>query len=210
MGKSPQTAAAQEAEQEQMRLAGLAYPLGFEAMKGEQAGISAMQGMGGETPAMREAFGGSRAGLLDAASLGGRDALKRGLTEERGATQAGNVGATLASPSEMGTSIARALYGSRIAEASGAIEERDKMLGFSAGQSQTAGSGALGAFGNTLQNIPLMQNFNSTSANLLGALNLGTSLYGAGTQAGLFSGGNFSGAGWATPSAGIPDMGGVY
>lgn len=202
MGKSPQTTAAEQEQTQLERLASRAYPLGFEAIRGEQAGISTMMGVGGEPTALREAFGGSRAGLLDASVIGQDDALRRERAENRGAAQSGNLAATLGSPADAGTAIARALYGSRITEGMGAIEERDKLLGMSLGQSQTTGSGSLAAFGNELRNIPMMQNYNSSYANVLGALNLGASIYGAGSQAGWFSSSPSGAAGYGNPFAG--------
>jgi len=202
MGTSPQQQAAEQSETELTRLAANAYPLGFSAIRGEQSGIAALQAQGGEPSALREAFGGARAGLLDAAVESSADSLKRERQGTKGAALGGNIGASMATPTDMGATLARSLYGSRITEATGALEEQDKLLGMSLGQSQVAGSGSLSAFGNALGNIPLMQNYNSTYGNVVGALNLGASLYGAGQQAGLFSGNPGAAAGYGNPFAG--------
>ncbi len=214
MGQSEQTIAAEQAQSQDLINAARAYQAGFGGMSQERQAIQEMQAMGGEPSALRAAFGGTRAGLLDAATMAQADALRRGRQDVAPAMQGGNVGASLASPADMGAGIARALYGSRITEATSALEEQNKLLGFSVGQAQGAGSGALTAYGNELGNIPLMKNYNSTYANLMGALNLGTSLYGAGQQAGWFGGGNAGllaglGAGQTNPAS-IPFGGGSF
>ena len=101
-------------------------------------------------------------------------------------------------PELLGSSMAKALYGPRVSEAAGSIDQTNKLLGASLGMAGQTGSGALAATGNELQNIGKMQPYNSNYAAILGALNLGGSLYGAGA----FGQGNYSGAGWANPAGG--------
>ena len=75
------------------------------------------------------------------------------------------------------------------------------MFGMGLGQAQQAGSGAISAMGSQLGAIPTMQQYNTSYANVLGALNLGASLYGGLNQAGVF--GSSTGLGGLGPG-GVP------
>ncbi len=214
MGGSPSQQWAEEFEKQAIAREAQAYSIGIPALQNQYQAIGAMQGMGGEPLALQQAYGGARAGLADAAALASRDALQRQLQGNAPAAAGGNIGASLATPADMGTGIARALYGSRITEATGALEEQQKLFGEALGQAQTAGSGMTSAMGAQLGAIPTMQQYNTSYANVLGALNLGASLYGAGQQAGWFGGGNTGllaglGAGQTNPAS-IPFGGGSF
>lgn len=203
MGGAPSQLAAQSAENQAMYRARQSYSVGMPGLAEQKSGIDWMQQQGGEPRALQQAFGGARAGMLDAATLAGKDSLARTQQENRGASIGGNIGAGLATPSDMGSSIARAMYGSRLTEAMGSIEEQNKMMGMQLGQTQTSGSGALSALGSQLTAIPTMQNYNSSYANVLGALNLGASVYGGLNQAGAFAGNQPTGAaGYGNPFMG--------
>ena len=183
MGSTGAQDALQASTAENKRLLERSYGLALPTL-GREYGLIQGALSQGEPDYLKSAYAATRGSERESMAQGGIGRLGASQGQKRGALAAGNVGAV--SPQMLGGQMAEALYGSRVQEASGNLEQMNKLLGFGLGQSQQAGSAALGATGTELQNIQGMRNYNPTYANILGALNLGGSIYGAGSQAGLF------------------------
>src|SRR6185369_16039919 len=156
-----------------------AYGLAFPAIKTEYGALNQALASGGEPGFIQQAYEGARGGIRTGAAQQGERALQANLAQKKGAVGAGNVGATMP-PEALGSAMAQALYGPRVSEATGQIDQLNKLYGMGIGQAQQTGSGALTATGNELANIGMMRPYNAGYARILRALNLGGSLYGAG------------------------------
>ncbi len=175
---SPGQGELQQATSDTERLMGRAYGIAIPAMRTEYGAINQALALGGEPDYLKGAYAEERTGLLDRASSGeAADIAKMGRATE-GATYGGNVGASL-SPLAVGRSLADVLYGSRVNEAAGKVEEINKLYGLGVGQAAQAGSAAAGAESARAGYATMMPQYNSTYANILGALNLGSTIYGA-------------------------------
>ena len=205
---SPQSEAALQAAAQTRRLQEGAYGLAFPALSKEYGVLNQALATGGEPEFIRSAYEGARGGIRAGAARQGEMALQANLAQNKGSLLGGNVG-VVAPPDQLGTAMARALYGPRVSEASGQIEQLNKLYGMGIGQAQQTGSGALTATGNELANIGMMQPYNSTYATILGALNLGSSIYGAygqGARANPYASIN-AGQGWNV--GGLSGIGGT-
>lgn len=131
---------------------------------------------------------------MEGAALSQEAQRRDEMQSRRGAVGGGNFSASI-SPSDAGSKLAQALYGTRVQEATGKIEEQDKLMGMALGQTQQTGSAAMAATGTELQNIGFMQPYNTKYANVLGALNVAGSVYGSGKSAGWFGGAGVSSGG---------------
>lgn len=132
---------------------------------------------GGEPGYLKQAFTGARGAATEGILKGSADKMRQDAAGKKYAIQSGNVG--LVSPQALGSDLAKALYGTRVSEAAGQIEQMDKLMGASLGQSQQTGSAALGATENQLRDIGMMRNYNQGYAGILAALNAGGAIYGA-------------------------------
>jgi hypothetical protein len=197
---SPQQQQIEQAEQETERLSKRAYSIALPGLGEEFSSIRAALA-NPESDSMKAAFGSARTSLMDASTTADRATLGKERERYRGAAAGGNVSAATATPEQMGTSMARSLYGSRITEAGAALGERDKMFAMLTGQGAAAGSGSLTAFGNELQNTQTMQPYNSAYSNVLGAINAAGTAYGALDQSGAFTS-RYGAVGYSDPSGG--------
>ncbi len=186
MGKSPQRIAIENAAAQTKELGNQAYGIALPTIGSEYSKLNQAMGEGGQPQFISDAYNQARGGILEGSALSQEAARKDQMGARRGAVGGGNFSASI-SPSDAGARLAQALYGTRVQQASGAIEQQDKLMQMALGQSAQTGSGALQATGNELQNIGYMQPYNSTYANVLGALNTAGTVYGAGKQAGWFS-----------------------
>lgn len=173
-GNSPQQDALIEVNRQSAARLGQAYNIAVPSLQTEYGALNAALAQGGEPDYLKKAYEEVRGGEREGLALGGIAPLKASLAKAKGS---GEVGAGI-TPQMLGGSMASALYGSRAQEAMGSIEQMNKLYGASLGQAQQTGSGALAATGNQLANISGMRNYNSTYAGILGALNLGGSIYG--------------------------------
>ncbi len=178
---SPQGEAFTQAAGQARRVSQEAYGMALPALQSEYGSLNEALASGGEPDYMRKAQAGARAATTEGLAHNEIAAL-RASQAGKSPLMATNPG--LANPQVFGTKLAQALYGPRVSEATGQIEQLDKLMGASIGQSQTTGSGALQATGTELRDIGMMRNYNMPYAATLAALNLGGSIYGAGQQAG--------------------------
>jgi len=176
---SPQQDAFIEAAATARTLKERSYGIALPALATEYGSLNQALAQGGEPGYVKDAYQAARGGTMEDSALRQKAALGASQRGRSGIVGGGNVGATI-SPQALGSDMAQALYGTRVQEAAGNISQVNKLMGIGLGQTQQAGSGALAATENQLQNISGMQNYNSTYAGILGALNLGGSLYGAG------------------------------
>ena len=91
-------------------------------------------------------------------------------------------------PADIGAQLANALYGSKFQEGQGNLEQQFNLISMGLGGAGTAGNAALNASGQELGAIRYLPNYNQTYANVTGAAALGAGLYGAGQQAGWWTG----------------------
>lgn len=187
-----QSTAATALQKNTSNLSRAGYSMGADALK-RQVGILNTAMDQGEPGYVRDAYTSSRALLSDANAGAEQGDLTAMLMGRRGASQGGNLGAQVGSPQAYGSRLAQAMFSNRIDEAQGNVEQMDKLMGFSLGLGSQAGSSSMAATGNALGAIPYMKNYNSTYANVLGALNAAGSIYGAGKSAGWFGGGGGGG-----------------
>ena len=185
-GASPKTIAAREAFNTAGNLEARAYDIAVPSVKkrGDFLRDALSQG---EFGFLGEALNASRASVGDLAATQQRSALAETRGGARDAAGGGNFGAQQLDPIGYGAKLAESMYSSRINQALTNVEQMDKTLGFMTGVGQEAGSAGLQAFANQFAGMEHMQNYNSTYANVLGALNAGGALYGAGRQAGWFN-----------------------
>ena len=177
---SEQSGAATGASRAQSALAKQAYGVAIPAMKDQYSLLNAAMAQGGEPEFMRAAFDQQRTGVSEG-MIDQQQGQARGVASQMGgAAQGGNLMAAL-SPAMGGggAQIAQQLYGSRVNEAMGQIEQMNKLRGMAMGQSVQAGSGSIAAGGAQLQGISGMPAYNQTLALALGAANLGMTGYGA-------------------------------
>lgn len=180
MSGSDQQQAYVEAERANKSRMQQAYGIALPALGTEYGALNQALQTAGEPGYIKSAYGAARGGAREDLALAGNEALKASYAKQRGTTQGGaNLNPTL-----LGSQMAQALYGPRVQEAAGQLEQMNKLFGASIGQAQQTGSGALAATGNELANIGNMRNYNATYANVLGALNAGASIYGAYGQQG--------------------------
>lgn len=182
MGGNPAADAAEQASGMSGALARRAYGIGIPALKRQKAilGDAASQG---EFGYLRDAFGASRALMGDAAASGQAGEAQAARLHNHAAEGGGNFSAAI-NPAGYGAKLANAMFSSRITEATGNVEQMDKTLGFQIGLGQDAGSASMQALGNQIGAIPYMKNYNSTYANVLGAMNAAGAIYG-GVQSGF-------------------------
>jgi hypothetical protein len=196
---SPQGEQALEAATMARQTSQRAYGIALPALGSEYSALNAALAQGGEPDYVKAAYGEARGGIREGAAMNEASALR--------AAQAGRKGSAGASapvlpPELLGSSMAKALYGPRVSEAAGSIEQTNKLLGASLGQSSQTGSGALRETGVELQNIGMMRNYNQGYAAILAALNAGGSIYGAAGQrtdpyaAAIAPGGTSGSFGW--------------
>jgi hypothetical protein len=184
---SPKSSAIKQANLQTQRLANEGYGLALPAIREQYKDLNTAMQSGGEPGFVSEAYKGARGGILEGAALSQQaqrnDQVRQGQRARAGGSFTASIG-----PEMAGSKLAQALYGTRVTQAAGKIEEQDKLMGMALGQSGQTGSAAMQATGTQLNNIGYMQPYNSTYANVLGALNTAGSIYGAGKQQGWFSG----------------------
>ena len=185
---SPQSGAIKQANLQTQRLANEGYGIAMPAIKEQYKDLNTAMQSGGEPGFVTDAYRSARGGVMEGTALSQQaqrgDQVRQGQRARAGGSFTASIG-----PDMAGSKLAQALYGSRVTQAAGKIEEQDKLMGMALGQASQTGSGAMQAMGTQLQNIGYMQPYNSTYANVLGALNAAGSVYGAGKQQGWFSGG---------------------
>lgn len=200
MGNTQQQQAYQQVNAESSRVLGSAYGLAIPAEKARQGYLNEALSTGGEPDYMKSAFGEQRTGLIEGGIDQQRLATQQGRTASEGAALGGNLQAGTTAGMQLGSKMADALYGSRMNEALGGLDQTNKLYTSMIGQSVQTGDAAYGAAGSQLANIGNMANYNKTYANVVGALNVGGSIYGAGSQAGWFN---------STPGMGSQSTGGT-
>lgn len=188
---SPQGEQAIEAANMARQTSQRAYEIALPALQTEYGALNQALASGGLPDYVKAAYGEARTGIGEGEAQSEIAAL-RGAQRGRSGTL-GASGPNLP-PELLGSSMAKALYGPRVSEAAGSIEQTNKLLGASLGQAQQVGSGALAATGTELRNIGIMRNYNQGYAGILAALNAGASIYGAAGQ----SGAGYGQAGWTS------------
>ena len=180
---SPQGEQALEAANTARRTSQRAYEIALPALSSEYQALNSALQSGGLPDYVKAAYGEARTGIGEGEAQSEIAALRAAQGQNRG--RLGASGPNLP-PELLGSSMAKALYGPRVSEAAGSIEQTNKLLGASLGQAQQVGSGALAATGTELRNIGMMRNYNQGYAGILAALNAGGSIYGAlGQNAGV-------------------------
>lgn len=174
---SPQTDAFTEAVNQTKALQQKAYGIALPALSKEYSVLNQALAQGGEPDYLKSAFTGARGAATEGILKGSADRMRADAAGKKYAIASGNVG--LVTPQALGSELAKALYGTRVSEAAGQVEQMDKLMGMSLGQSQQTGSAALGATGNELADIGMMRNYNQGYAGILAALNAGGTIYGA-------------------------------
>lgn len=204
---SPQTDAALEAAATSRRLASQAYGIGIPAMQTEAGALGQALSMGAEPGYLQSAYTGARGMAREGAAEAGTASLQASQAQKKGYLEGGAVGMA-APPADIGAQLAQALYGPRVQEAAGQLGQLDKLFGFGLGQAQQTGSGALAATENQLRDIGMMRPYNMGYAGILGALNLGGSIYGTFGQQGANPYGPINaGQGWNV--GGLSGIGGT-
>jgi len=178
MGNTQQQQQYQAIQADAARVLGQAYGLALPTMAGQYASIHEALGQGGEPDYVKQAYGGQRAGLMEGAMEQGRVGALQARQGAQGAALGGNLQAATLSGEQMGSRMADVLYGSRVSEAMGGLEQTNKLYQSLLGQSVQAGSASMAAAGTALGNVQNMPAYNKTYANILGALNVGGSIYG--------------------------------
>jgi hypothetical protein len=132
---------------------------------------------GGEPGYLARAFEGQRTGLAEGALGQEMGATRGALAASQGAAQGGNLGATV-SPSDIGKQLANAMWGSRVQEGLGRVDQMNNLIAMALGQTGRTGSAATNAAGQQLQAISMMPNYNPTYATILGLGNVAGAGYG--------------------------------
>src|ERR1700688_1461188 len=124
-GSSPEQEMLLTAEQQDAARMGQAYGIAIPALKTEYASLNAAMGTGGEPGYIKQAYAASRGAEREGSALGDVGALRASQAQRKGAVGGGNVGAI--SPAMLGSSMAGALYGNRVQEAAGSLEQMNKL-----------------------------------------------------------------------------------
>lgn len=170
--------AATQAVRTQGNLAKYMYSLALPAMKDQFGYINQSLKEGGEPGYVRDAYELQRTAITDALSRQGQAARSGALAQSGQAVRGGNVTAGL-TPEGMGAKIADQVYASQLNQGLGKIEQMNKLMQLSMGQTVQAGSASIGAGQAQLQGIAGMNPYNSTYAGVLAAANLAGTGYGA-------------------------------
>jgi len=172
-----QNAASEQALQANQQLAQNYYGVATGALGDRQNSINAGLAQG-ESPLISSAFTAQRAGLTNTMA-GNAQTQKQGQLEgSKKALSGGNEFANL-TPSDIGSQLANALYGSKFAEGQADIGQKMSLMNMAMGGAGSAGNAGLGAAQNQLGAIRYLPNYNTTYANVLGAAAGAGSVYGA-------------------------------
>ena len=141
----------------------------------------------GEPGFLKSAFEGQRTGLTEGLAGAGGAQQAAQMRGSKAALSGGNQFSAL-HPADIGAQLANALYGSKFQEGQSNLDQQFNLMSMGLGGAGTSGSGALTAAGNQLSAIGYLPNYNQTYANIMGGAAGLASIYGAGKQAGWFSG----------------------
>lgn len=170
---SDQSSAFAGAARTQGQMATQAYDIAVPALQAQSGYIRDALAQGGEPEYLQKAYAGQRTGLLEGLATQQHQRSLQGPENRQG-----DLASSLRSPQMVGADIANAMYSSRVNESLGKIEQVHNLQRMALGQAGQTGSGALTAGGLQLQAIQGLPDYNSTYANVLGAVNLGGSIYG--------------------------------
>jgi hypothetical protein len=188
---SPQSSSAEAAQGMAERMAQQGYGVGMPALQNQLSMINQGIAQGGQPGYVADAYNLQRTGLIEGAGqqqVAGMGQMARG---NEAAVAGGGGLANILNPGAYGAQLAQLMMGSNLQQGLGALDETNKLMTMGLGGGAEAGSAMMGAAGSNLQAIGGMANYNPQFANLMGALNLGGSMYGAGA----FGGGGGGGGG---------------
>lgn len=176
MSGASQDASAYAARQ-QGQVAKQYYRIGIPALQQQFGLINSALAEGGEPVGLARAFEGQRTGLAE--GLLGQEAgqTRAALRGSSDAIQGGNVGAML-TPSDIGQKLANALWGSRVQEGLGKVDQMNNLIAMALGQTGQTGSAATTAAGQQLNAVAMMPRYDPTYATALGLANVGGAAYG--------------------------------
>ncbi len=189
---SPQSGSAANAARMNESMAKAGYDIGIPATQQRNALLTKGLAEGGMPDYMKAAFDVQRTGLQEGGANVAQQQRAQMLTAAEPAIAGGNQQQAL-SAGALGSKLADALYGSRVQQGLGGIDQMNKLMTMGLGGSAATGSQAIGAAGNDLRAIGMMQNYNPTYAAVLGGANLVGAGYGAYKQAGAAGGGGGAG-----------------
>jgi hypothetical protein len=182
---SSQSQASKEAIEQNRLLAESYYELALPALQTRLGSINASLAKG-EPGYLQSAYQGQRAGLTEGLAARGGAAQAQQMRGSKAALSGGNQFAAL-HPADIGAQLANALYGSKFQEGQANLDQQFNLISMGLGGAGTAGNAALTASGQQLGAIGYLPQYNQTYANIVGGAALGTGLYGALNQAGVFS-----------------------
>ncbi len=174
---SPQSAASANAARQNEYRAQQGYDIGLPAMSERNRLLNSAMAENGMPDYMKAAFETQRTGLTEGNANIAQQQRAQALTAAEPAIAGGNLQQSL-TPGSLGSKLADALYGSRVQQGLGAVDQMNKLMTMGLGGAAQTGSQAIGAAGNDLRGISMMQAYNPTYAAVLGGANLAGSLYG--------------------------------
>ena len=172
-----QNAASEQALQANKQLAQQYYGVATGALGQRQESIN--QGLaGGESPLISSAFSAQRTGLTEGLAGQAQGAKQSQLEGSKKAMSGGNEFANL-TPSDIGSKLANALYGSKFQEGQADIGQKMNLMNMALGGAASTGNAGLGAAQNQLGAISMLPKYNQTYANIAGGAAAAGSVYGA-------------------------------